>query len=60
MPFSVTLLSHTVQVRVPSEFQGAVIGDVNRRKGVIHNSEGEDGDAVVSAQVGTRQIILSH
>lgn len=40
-----------MQVRAPQEFQGTVIGDVNRRKGLILNSEGEDLDVVISAQV---------
>lgn len=41
----------TMQVRVPVEFQGAIIGDVNRRKGVIVNSEQEGDDVVVLANV---------
>ena len=39
------------QVRAPAEFQGTVIGDLNRRKGLIQNSEGEDDDVVLVAQV---------
>ncbi|KAK9800290.1 hypothetical protein WJX73_004584 [Symbiochloris irregularis] len=40
-----------VEVSVPTEFQGTVIGDLNRRKGTILNSEGEEGDTVILAQV---------
>ena len=40
-----------VQIRAPNEFQGTIIGDVNRRKGVIQNSEAEAEDVVVEAQV---------
>jgi elongation factor G len=40
-----------VEVRSPAEFQGSVIGDLNRRKGVILNSEAENDDAIVQAQV---------
>ena len=40
-----------VEVSVPSEFQGAVIGDINRRKGVVMNSEAEGDDVVINAQV---------
>ena len=42
-----------MQVRAPAEFQGTVIGDLNRRKGLIQNSEGEDDDVVLVAQVGS-------
>ncbi len=40
-----------LQIRAPTEFQGTIIGDVNRRKGLIQNSEGEGEDVVVEAQV---------
>ena len=40
-----------VDVRAPAEFQGTIIGDLNRRKGVILNSEGELDDVVMKAQV---------
>lgn len=40
-----------VEVNVPSEFQGAVIGDVNRRKGVVMGSEQEGDDVVIEAHV---------
>jgi len=40
-----------VQVCVPSEFQGAVIGDVNRRKGIVMGSEAEGDDVVIDAHV---------
>lgn len=40
-----------VEVRVPTEFQGTVVGDLNRRKGVIVNSEQEMDDVVIVAEV---------
>ncbi|KAL4537141.1 hypothetical protein Ndes2526B_g04948 [Nannochloris sp. 'desiccata'] len=40
-----------VEVSVPSEFQGAVIGDVNRRKGIVMGSEAEGDDVVINAHV---------
>ena len=40
-----------VEVSAPTEFQGAVIGDVNRRKGVVMGSEQEGDDVVIEAQV---------
>lgn len=40
-----------VDVSAPSEFQGTVIGDLNRRKGLILNSESEADDVVMQAQV---------
>ena len=41
---------HPPQITAPTEFQGTVIGDVNRRKGVIMGSEQEGDDVVI--QVG--------
>jgi elongation factor G len=40
-----------VEVCVPSEFQGSVIGDLNRRRGVVHGSEQEGDDTVIQAHV---------
>jgi len=40
-----------VEVTVPVEFQGAVMGDLNRRKGMILDSSQEADDAVIQAQV---------
>ena len=40
-----------VEVVVPSEFQGTVIGDVNRRKGVVMSSDQEGDDVTVVAHV---------
>ena len=40
-----------VQVQAPTEFQGTVIGDLNKRKGLILNSETQGDDAIVDAQV---------
>jgi len=35
----------------PIEFQGAIVGNLNRRKGVIQNSEQEGDDAIITALV---------
>lgn len=40
-----------VEVRAPTEFQGGIIGDLNRRKGIIVNTEGTSDEAVMQAQV---------
>lgn len=40
-----------VEVCVPAEYQGPVIGDVNRRRGVVQGSEQEGEDAVIQAHV---------
>lgn len=40
-----------VEVRVPTEYQGAIMGDLNRRRGMILDSGGEDNEAVITAQV---------
>lgn len=40
-----------VEVSVPGEFQGAVIGDINRRKGVVMGSEAEADDVIITAHV---------
>lgn len=43
--------SFLMQVRAPTEFQGTIIGDLNRRKGVIQGSEGEGDDTIMTAVV---------
>ena len=40
-----------MQVRAPVEFQGTIIGDLNRRKGVIQNSDSEADEVVMQAHV---------
>lgn len=40
-----------VEVTVPVEFQGTVMGDLNRRKGMILDSRQEAEDAVIEALV---------
>lgn len=40
-----------VEVTVPVEFQGSVMGDLNRRKGMILDSSQEADDAIIQAQV---------
>ena len=40
-----------VEITVPSEFQGTVIGNVNRRKGTIQDSVADGDDVVVTCVV---------
>ena len=40
-----------VEVTVPEEYMGDVIGDLNSRRGQIHNQESQDGTARVTAMV---------
>jgi elongation factor G len=40
-----------VEVTVPSEFQGAIVGAVNRRKGLIQSSDAQGDDCVINAEV---------
>lgn len=40
-----------VEIVVPSEFQGAVIGDLNRRKGVVMSSDQEGDDVTIASHV---------
>lgn len=40
-----------VSITVPSEFQGAVMASVNRRKGVIVDTDTQDDTLVISADV---------
>merc|ERR1711924_418700 len=39
-----------LEVSAPDEFQGTVIGQLNRRKGVISNTETQDGYVVIEAE----------
>lgn len=48
---AVCLLLMQVEVTVPVEFQGNIMGDLNRRKGMILDSKQEADDAVIEAQV---------
>ncbi len=41
----------TVEVELPSEFQGAVVGDLNSRRGMILETQGRDTYTVVRAEV---------
>jgi elongation factor G len=41
----------TVEVTVPDEFAGAIMGDVNSRRGRIHGMENRAGDTIVKAEV---------
>jgi elongation factor G len=40
-----------VELKAPIEFQGSIIGDINRRKGIIVGSDQDGDDAVVQAHV---------
>ncbi|KAK3233702.1 Elongation factor G-1, mitochondrial [Cymbomonas tetramitiformis] len=41
----------TVTITTPIEFQGTVMGDLNKRKGMIENSEQEMDDAIITCLV---------
>ena len=41
----------SVEITVPGEFQGTVIGNVNRRKGTIKDSTAEGDDVIISCDV---------
>jgi elongation factor G len=41
----------SVEITVPTEFQGTVIGNINRRKGTIKDSTSEGDDVIVTADV---------
>lgn len=38
-------------MQAPDEFQGNVVAGINKRKGLIQNTETSDGYAVISAEV---------
>ncbi|CAI5957329.1 unnamed protein product [Closterium sp. NIES-64] len=40
-----------VEVKAPVEFQGTIIGNINRRKGIIVGSEQDGDDITINAQV---------
>jgi len=40
-----------VEVEMPREFQGAIVGDLHSRRGIILGTEGRDNYAVVRAEV---------
>ena len=41
----------SVETEIPTEFQGTVIGTLNKRKGLIQNTESDDMFCVVKADV---------
>ncbi|EFN59906.1 hypothetical protein CHLNCDRAFT_56440 [Chlorella variabilis] len=45
------IMNVEASITAPSEFQGNIIGDVNRRKGIIMSSEQEGDDVVINAHV---------
>jgi len=40
-----------VEVETPTEYQGAIVGDINSRRGLIFNTENREAHSVISAQV---------
>lgn len=40
-----------VELKVPTEFQGTVTGDINKRKGMIVGNDQENDDSVITAHV---------
>ena len=42
---------YEVEVETPSEFQGAVLGNLNQRRGIIQGSTEDHGYAVLTAEV---------
>eukprot|EP01113_Clastostelium_recurvatum_P030974 TRINITY_DN3819_c0_g1_i5.p1 TRINITY_DN3819_c0_g1~~TRINITY_DN3819_c0_g1_i5.p1 ORF type:complete len:770 (-),score=172.43 TRINITY_DN3819_c0_g1_i5:72-2381(-) len=40
-----------VEIQVPLEFQGAIIGGINRRKGIVVNTEGQDDYVTITCEV---------
>ncbi|CAH9096756.1 unnamed protein product [Cuscuta europaea] len=40
-----------VEIKAPTEFQGSVTGDINKRKGVIVGNDQEGDDSVITAHV---------
>jgi elongation factor G len=40
-----------VELKVPTEFQGTVAGDINKRKGIIVGNDQEGDDSVITANV---------
>lgn len=40
-----------VEIEMPREYQGAIVGDLNSRRGMILETEGRDTCAVVRAEV---------
>ena len=41
----------TVEVELPSEFQGPIVGDINARRGIILETEAKENHTVVRAEV---------
>jgi len=45
-----------VEVEVPTEFQGAIVGDLNRRRGMIQSSESDSTHTLVKCDVPLQQM----
>ena len=41
----------SVEITVPNEFQGTVIGNINRRKGTVKDSTSEGDDVIITCDV---------
>lgn len=48
----------TVEVSTPVEFQGAVMGIISRRSGIVGGSEGKEGWVTLEAEVTNLNCIL--
>ena len=40
-----------VEATTPDEYQGDILGDINRRRGMIQGVDGKNGQTVLTAQV---------
>jgi elongation factor G len=47
-----------VEVRAPVESQGTIMGDLNRRRGIILDSGGEGEDCIITAQVPAACLVV--
>lgn len=45
-----------VEVTIPTEFQGNVVANLNKRKGMIQNSVSTESDTIIKAQVPLNQM----
>ncbi len=45
-----------VECTTPDEYQGDLLGDINRRRGVINGIEGKNGQTVLNAQVPLKEM----
>ena len=48
-----------LETSAPDEFQGIVIGQINQRRGIIHNTKSDAGYVVVEAEVPLKDLCKS-